>query len=328
MNNNYRVITIIAGILLGSFSTIAYSQTRYTKEDICVSSYLVAASRPIKTLGIAAPDAVRITQEIIAKAGTANQPTVVPCGEIEQAEAYVIEDAAEWQADKVRVEPGEYILYNPIWTRKVIGTNRAEAIILFGHEIGHLINRDYTGARKSLSIYRREKEADFVAGCVAARSGLKLSAVTYLLSRLRDDSDGEYPSRAVSIKSATDGYNGCLDSIPIPVNSTNKIISLGSGYVYYEELQGSPTNSGVFRPLYLRDNPAYQSLTIGTVLRAVKTARFRTGPGSLSALANPSKVEAGECVRIIDRPLNPVLVSKASSGGHLRVELLSSCPAT
>ncbi len=326
MNDIARTLVTAAATLLGATSAIAQTQTRYTKEDLCVSSFLVASSRQATALGIAAPEAERITREIITKTGTVNQPYVVPCGEIEQAEAYVIEDAAEWPADRVKITPGEYILYNPTWTRQVIGSNRAEAIVLFGHEIGHLINRDYTGGRKSLTVSRREKEADFVAGCVAARSGLKLEVVTGLLSRLRDDRGGDYPSRAESIGSATDGFAGCLSPVPITKDDPNNIKVLGSGYIYYEELQGFPTNSGVFRPLKLQNNPAYGNLQIGTVLRAVKTARFRKGPGSLSDIANPPKIDAGECVRITNNPSNPVSVVKASSGGHLQVELIDRCP--
>lgn len=327
MNYGAYAFTIATITFLANTSATAQGQTRYTKQDICVSSFLAAASQPSTTLGIAAPEAARITRDIIVKTGTASQPSVVPCGEIEQAEAYVIESVAEWPTDNIKVKPGEYILYNPTWTRQVIGTDRAEAIVLFGHEIGHLINRDYTGSRKYLTIYRREKEADFVAGCVSARSGLKLSAVTGLLSRLRDDRDSDYPSRAVSVKSATDGFNSCLGPVPIPSPGSISPTSIGIGYIYYEELQGSPTNAGVFRPLNTQNNPAYGNLKIGSILRAVKTARFRIGPGSLSDIAKPPRVDAGDCVRIVGYPLNPVAVTKASSGGHLQVELLNVCPA-
>lgn len=320
-----RILTVLyAALSVGvARAQIITPQRSYTVPELCVSHFLVASKTKTTALGIAAPEAERLVRRIISKLGSTNQPIVFPCDSISDAKAVVVEEAMEWPDEHIRIEPGEYIIYNPKWTRQVIGSDIVQATVLFGHEIGHLINRDYTGARKNMTIISRETEADFVAGCAAARSGLKFIEVSNLLARLREDDDSDYPSRLKSIESAAKGFNSCV--ITSSFDGANIGRPIAKGYVYYEELVGSPTSEGVFTPLLAANNPHYGELTVGTILKAVRTARFRTGPSSLARLASPEKVEAGECVKILNKPAHPVRVSKATSGGHLEVELLSTC---
>jgi TPR repeat protein len=181
-----------------------------TNSDICVSDYVRNKARSPNRLGISDSDAEILTRQIVANLGSTNHPQTIACGYIDQAEAFVAEDREDWPGENVHVPAGEYILYNPVWTRQVIGSDRAQAIVLFGHEVGHLINRDFTGARKSVPQLTREREADRFAGCAAARMGLQFNQVSDLLSRLREENDSDHPSRLSSLEAARAGYNGCL----------------------------------------------------------------------------------------------------------------------
>jgi hypothetical protein len=95
------------------------------------------------------------------------------------------------------------------------------------------------------------------------------------------------------------------------------------GWIYYEEAAGDATDEGVFGVAGRPKLPSYRDLSVGTILKARSTARLRQGPGKTEVL---SLVDAGTCARIAAAPSNPFPTEKASSGGHLRVEILSRCP--
>ncbi|MEO0549445.1 MAG: glycoside hydrolase family protein [Pseudomonadota bacterium] len=137
------------------------------------------------------------------KRALAISPSVIPCGQINTAYAHVV------RTRKEQIEPGEYIIYNPDWLRAVAGTDENLAYVIFGHELGHFVNRDFYPPNNQLSLTQRELNADKFAGCaLAVVLGDELALVD-LMERLRLSTSNAYPSRAQSIEIAQDGYDQC-----------------------------------------------------------------------------------------------------------------------
>lgn len=166
----------------------------------CVSTYL--AKRKIEpTLGITASDAERLVSRVAQSLALTRPVTVVPCTFAEKAYAWV------GRPDDSSPE-GEYIIYNPDWVREVLGKDEVQAVALFGHELGHFLNGDFT-TRKGLPRSQLERDADRFAGCAVARLSGDFSRFEDLLSRLRLEKDVYYPDRLSSIQSAKDGFESC-----------------------------------------------------------------------------------------------------------------------
>ncbi len=184
-----------------------------TSVEVCIADYESKLKKGDVALGISVPEATRLTHEIVAEVGASNQPTVAPCGAIEDAQAFVETENREW-SNGMTVPAGEYVLYNPRWTHQVLGEHDDLAVIVLGHEIGHLLNRDFSTTRISTSTLEREKEADRFAGCAAARRAIPWTKVAGILSRLREDYTSDHPKRADSLSEAQAGYNSCLIALP------------------------------------------------------------------------------------------------------------------
>ncbi|TBE26564.1 hypothetical protein ELH05_01125 [Rhizobium ruizarguesonis] len=147
----------------------------------------------------------KLIQELGKKIGVDKQSImVIPC------HFYNGKVGAFYAEGNLGVKNGEYIIYNPQWVQEVIGSgNRAQAIALFSHEVGHFLDRHFT-ARKDLKQDRKELEADKFAGCAVARMGEKWEELEELLTHIRPkQSDGLYPSRAESIEAAKMSFTDC-----------------------------------------------------------------------------------------------------------------------
>lgn len=96
--------------------------------------------------------------------------------------------------------------------------------------------------------------------------------------------------------------------------------ALVSGFAYYEELDGRPTEYGVLVLRGTSTTPSYSSLRDGAVLETVSTMRIRSGPGRAHGIV----LELGgqRCVRVLGSPSLPLPnIQEASSGGWLRVQV-------
>ncbi len=85
---------------------------------------------------------------------------------------------------------------------------RDEAIFIFGHELGHILNRDFT-TNFTLLRLTKETNADRFGGCVAGALGVSWDHLQGLLSRIRGDIDEYYPILEHSLEAAREGFNRC-----------------------------------------------------------------------------------------------------------------------
>jgi hypothetical protein len=170
----------------------------------CIQDYVSASNR--QSLGISPLDVENLITQVAGGIGLNLQAIrIVPCDGVSKAESIYY--------DPKDPQQGEYILYNPTWIREVIGNDRDEAIVIFGHELGHLLDRDWTTNAK-LTRLEKETRADHFAGCAAGALGVKWDKVRDILSRIRGDVDGYYPSREHSLEAARDGLDKCLRNTP------------------------------------------------------------------------------------------------------------------
>ena len=168
---------------------------------LCVKEHLVRLLKEAPKLAIAASDAERLVVEVAQSIGLNRPVTVVPCNFAEKAYA--------WPGSKDSGTPeAEYIIYNPDWVREVIGQNRFQAVALFGHELAHFLNADFT-TRKNVPRPEREADADRFAGCAVAKMGGDFTGLENLLSRIRLEKDTQYPDRLKSVENARAGFKSC-----------------------------------------------------------------------------------------------------------------------
>ncbi|HMI41962.1 MAG TPA: Ig-like domain-containing protein [Sphingomicrobium sp.] len=93
-----------------------------------------------------------------------------------------------------------------------------------------------------------------------------------------------------------------------------------SGWSYYEEYDGKPTEDGVLMPPGADRLLRYGELKKGTVLKSLHGFKIRKRPtGSSEVIENAG---AAECVKMLSPPAHPVQVSKATSGGYLEVAIV------
>jgi hypothetical protein len=164
-------------------------------ETNCVRNYLQGrAFTPEKD--------AQFIANIAAKIGLQSAVTVVKCDYSEIKATATVFSSADG------VSAGDYILYNPTWVQEVTGNDDQQATVLFGHELGHLLNRHLT-ERKNIPGVEKELEADKVGGCALAKMGGSFSAVTNLFTRLRGEAVSTHPNRTMSLKAAQDGFGEC-----------------------------------------------------------------------------------------------------------------------
>ncbi|MBN9486844.1 MAG: hypothetical protein J0H44_06445 [Alphaproteobacteria bacterium] len=176
-----------------------------------------------------AADAEGMIRQVAASFNLVGSIVIIPCKLVSKAEAYVAVPcnvcAPGENDDKLA---GEYILYDPDWFREVAGRERMQKYWIFGHELAHILNRDFI-QRQNESQLDKEKRADFWAGCAVARmkGDIKsLDEIVYKLRREKDDSDG-YPDRETSLQLTRSGYQSCSPepAKPEPVTVTYKVCS-------------------------------------------------------------------------------------------------------
>lgn len=199
-----RRIAYAAFLMLLSFSYSSEVSAQYFART-CIGEHVARAKKGDGSLGFDLPEAERIILDVARSIGLSGGIKLVACriGKVE---------ATNIGAGDPRLPEGEYITYNPDWTREVIGSDRIQLIALLGHELGHFLNRHFT-ANKSLSDEQKETQADQFAGCAVARMKGDWKSLSGLLTRLRREQDQVYPNRLKSLEAAQSGFTACGGNI-------------------------------------------------------------------------------------------------------------------
>jgi hypothetical protein len=150
-----------------------------------------------------AADAETVIVQVATSLGLRPGVVVIPCNLVSKAQAYV-------PRQQDGIPPGEYIIYDPDWYREVIGRERMQGIWVFGHELAHILNRDFT-VRRDVSPLERETSADLFAGCAVAKMKGDVKTLEDIVYKMRREKEGVsgYPDRAVSLAASRSGYDLC-----------------------------------------------------------------------------------------------------------------------
>jgi hypothetical protein len=240
----------------------------------CIQTYL--ASTDTSALGFAPRDVESLAGQIAGPVGLGTEGIrIVPC---EGASVGGVEgvQAIYYQRDDIPV--GDYILYDPVWVRTVIGPvlsdkqkkARDQALFIFGHELGHILARHFTSAA-GLPRIEKELAADAFAGCAAGALAASWENVEDLITRIRGDVDTSYPRRSRSLSAAKQRFDSCSRR-----DSGFRIV--GAGPTYEPPLMNGRTLDGC---LVSPDHPSGDDCSV----QATQTiaARFCRAAGYLSS---------------------------------------------
>jgi len=146
----------------------------------CIQASVSSTTQP--SLGFAPSDVVGLVTQVASAIGLSpNGISIIPCDGIRDGEIKAQSIYLDRPDLKIK---GDFILYDPTWIRELIGNDREQAIVIFGHELGHLLDRDWT-TNRDLPKIKKETNADHFAGCAAGALGVAWGKVQDVLSRIR-----------------------------------------------------------------------------------------------------------------------------------------------
>lgn len=212
-----KILFIISFLIMALQPQQVFAQGAY-----CVKKFYESIKNKALSAEIAPRDVEALISEISLSISLAagRRIKAISCTDEKKVVAYPAKDSLPG------VPNGNYIIYNPEWTREVIGKDKVQAIALFGHELGHFLN-DHRSAEGAESI-ENEREADEFAGCAVARLQGDFAPLQNLIERIRAEKSATYPNRLQSIDSAKKGFDNCggnaskisikaiLNVVPIP----------------------------------------------------------------------------------------------------------------
>ena len=192
-------------VVLPCLAREAYAQVT------CAINY-VQAKQP-KPLGFSPNEVERLVSDVATAIGLSPRGiSIIPCDGVGKVQSIYF--------NRKEVPQGDYIFYDPVWVREVLGNKlvggtetraRDQAVVIFGHELGHLLGRHFT-SNIGLTSIQKETEADHFAGCAASVMNVDWNNVQDILRRIRPDTDTDYPSQAHSLEAARSGYDICRKS--------------------------------------------------------------------------------------------------------------------
>lgn len=221
---------LLSGAFMGAKEP-AKAQTSNAVLRVCVEKHLA----DVKKNGPATEISPNAASELVYKISHSltekfapdfsSSLSVIPCGSVDKAYAWYPE--GEPSSD---LSSKNWIIYNSEWVRETTGTNRDQAIVVFGHELGHHINGHFTWASSTKSRVEKEAEADGFAGCAMAVMDGEWTSVVDVLRRLRLEArTGHYLDRAAAIEEAEKGFSRCGGIKNATLISTKKF-QLPPGY--------------------------------------------------------------------------------------------------
>src|SRR4051794_13394227 len=161
----------------------AYAQAR-----ACVDAFSKNGATQADA-GQANPQEVQAVINDIGKSIGLSRPVqTISCSFISKVQSFYMASQDNAASD------AEYIIYDPTWVREVLGKDKTELTALIGHELGHLLNGDFT-VRKAIPRKQKEIDSDRLAGCAVGRVDGRWKKLADLFSRIRASSSDDYPNR-------------------------------------------------------------------------------------------------------------------------------------
>lgn len=201
----YPSVRFLFGIVVLAAVPLVAPSASAQVEAICIDRFLSGQQNPSpeRTSTLAEIEDIQtIIRGVLDKVALTRTIGVVPCSNLKvNVRAIPLQDHS-------KVPDGEYIVYDPTWLRQVAGNNRWQVIALFGHELGHFLNSDFS-TFTTRTPKEQEQGADRFAGCAIAVSGGDWNAVEDLFSRLRPERSDEYPDRLASMEAVQGGFEAC-----------------------------------------------------------------------------------------------------------------------
>lgn len=199
------------GVLaIAAFGIAGQAYADITEVKTCLEEHARGLISGSPQLSETVPDAEELLRTVGAYFGMDRDISILPCGMVEKVESWAAgsQDISPELKD-AGVPPGRYVVYNPVWVREVIGSDRDQAIFVFGHEFGHFV-RGHFFERRDVAPDQKELEADRFGGCANARMSSNWPSVENLVSRIRPaEGNGFYPSAKDSVAVVREGFEGC-----------------------------------------------------------------------------------------------------------------------
>ncbi|MGD9614033.1 MAG: hypothetical protein AB7H90_12600 [Alphaproteobacteria bacterium] len=227
-----KILMQMPWCLVGFSLLLSGTQTaRATNHFRCIDEYLdeQEGKAPALDLDISPSDVEivvgKVMQAIGLKEKSVKDIVIYPCRFADKVFVWVAKHTSDETARnkernkkrmaliKKHIAPDtEFIIYDPTWVREVIGRDYFQAVVLFGHELAHLLNRHFT-SRADLDPKEKETEGDYFAGCAVAHLGGDRSVFENLLARLREEKSDKYPDRLKSLEAADEGFRKCEKTV-------------------------------------------------------------------------------------------------------------------
>jgi hypothetical protein len=207
---------LVAVLTMAASCGGAYAQAR-----ACVDAFTKNGAAQADA-GQATPQEVQAVINDIGKSIGLSRPVqTVPCSFISKVQSFYMVSQGSSASD------AEYIIYDPTWVREVLGKDKTELTALIGHELGHLLNGDFT-VRRAISRKQKEVDADRLAGCAVGRVNGRWKKLEDLFSRIRPSSSDDYPNRDESLSVVREGFLACGGTLkPVCRTEANGVESWG-----------------------------------------------------------------------------------------------------
>lgn len=172
----------LAFAALWVFASQGVSQAEAQAWRFCLNQ----AKEQAATQGLAASRAEQIVANISLSMSVRRPISVIRCDELEEGRLAVVPDPSVAGADLIAIDT--FAL-----GAMLNDGSEEQANFIIAHEIGHILNSDFSEQRQKLSFKQREIDADLFAVCTVARQRGKWLELERFLKRFRSAQTSTHP---------------------------------------------------------------------------------------------------------------------------------------